>query len=148
MDISFFQQDVEFAWREEEDIRQWIINTLEQESSDTINSGEITIIFCSDEYLLDINNKYLNHDYYTDIITFTYSHSPLTADLYISTDRVKENAEDMKHGFYEELYRVIIHGILHSCGYDDKTIPEQKQMRDKEDEYLKIILPVVQGKYK
>lgn len=147
MEISFFFQDVDFAWREEEDIRQWIIDTLHKESVQT-DTGEISIIFCSDEYLLDINIQYLDHDYYTDIITFAYSHSPFTADLYISTDRVKENANDMKHGFYEELYRVIIHGILHSCGYDDKTIEEQKRIRAKEDEYLKTILPIVQGKYK
>lgn len=147
MNISFFHQDVDFPWREEEEIRQWVIDTLHQENQH-MEKGEISIIFCSDDYLLDINTRYLGHDYYTDIITFAYTNSPLTADLYISTDRVKENADARNLMFYEELYRVIIHGILHCSGYDDKTNTEQKRMRAKEDEYLKTILPILEGKFK
>ncbi|MBY5958144.1 rRNA maturation RNase YbeY [Membranicola marinus] len=147
MEISFFHHDVDFPWDEEEDIRKWIIRTINQEKRDT-PIGEISIIFCSDEYLLDINKQYLNHDYFTDIITFTYSETPLTADLYISTERVMDNACTMSHGFYEELYRVIIHGILHSCGYTDKTVEEQKIMRAKEDEYLKSVQTLLEGKFK
>ncbi len=147
MEIAFFQQDVKFAWQKEEKICQWIVHTIQQESTDT-DSGEISIIFCSDDYLLNINTRYLDHDYYTDIITFPYSLSPLTADLYISTDRVRENADQRQLGFYAELYRVIIHGILHICGYDDKTLREKNLMRNKEDQYLKELFPLVEGKYK
>jgi probable rRNA maturation factor len=100
--------------------------------------GAISYIFCSDEFLLDINKRFLNHDYYTDIITFNLS-SPgkaINGEVYISTDRVKENALNFDQFFNTELHRVIFHGILHLCGYKDKTQEEQRVMRKKEDEYL------------
>lgn len=99
--------------------------------------GEISVILLSDEDLLKINIDYLNHDYYTDIITFDYSEGcKISGDLYISVDRVKENAQKYGYRFEEELKRVIIHGILHLCGYNDKSRKEQHEMRKKEDYYL------------
>ena len=99
--------------------------------------GDISVIFCSDEYLLQVNKQYLNHDYYTDIVTFNYvEDSIISGDLFISLDRVKENAETFQSEFVVELYRVVFHGILHLIGYNDKTSVEQKVMRQKEDYYL------------
>jgi len=103
-------------------------------------TGETCIIFCSDEYLMEINRKYLNHDYYTDIVTFNYVEgNVISGDLFISTERVKENA--LKYGvdFMSELYRVIFHGILHLCGYNDSTDKEKEIIRKKENYYLSSI---------
>jgi probable rRNA maturation factor len=100
--------------------------------------GDISIIICSDSYLLNMNREYLQHDYYTDIITFDYSEgSVVSGDLFISTDRVKENAAEFGVSFYLELYRVIFHGLLHLVGYKDKTKEERQLMRDKESYYVK-----------
>ena len=95
-------------------------------------------IFCSDKYLLEINRQYLNHDYYTDIITFNLSNHPeaVQGEIYISIDRVKDNARQFNASFTQELHRVIFHGALHLCGYKDKTAKEEKLMREKEDQYL------------
>ena len=102
--------------------------------------GELSIIFCNDEYLHVINKKYLNHDYYTDIITFNYNvGKKLNGDLFISVDRIKENANSFNENFSVELFRVIIHGVLHLCGFNDKTKDEQKEMRSKENHYLSLI---------
>ena len=104
------------------------------------NLGELSIIFCNDEYLLEINKKHLNHDYYTDIITFNYNvGKKLNGDLFISVDRIKENANSFNENFSVELFRVIIHGVLHLCGFNDKTKDEQKEMRSKENHYLSLI---------
>jgi probable rRNA maturation factor len=99
----------------------------------------LNIIFCSDEYLLDMNRQYLNHDFYTDIITFDLSESKKSAivgDLYISIDRVKENSVTNDINFNHELHRVIFHGVLHLCGFKDKSKKEIVEMRIKESEYL------------
>ena len=98
----------------------------------------LTYIFCSDDYLLKINKDFLNHDYYTDIITFNLSSSreKVDGEVYISTDRVKENSADLNTSFKSELHRVIFHGALHLCGYKDKTTHEQKKMRMAEDKCL------------
>jgi rRNA maturation RNase YbeY len=102
--------------------------------------GEIAYIFCSDEKILEINNRYLQHDYYTDIITFDYSEKDAIAgDIFISIDTVKSNSERFQTDFNEELHRVIIHGILHLCGLTDKTPKEEKMMREKENEALQLI---------
>lgn len=102
--------------------------------------GDITLIFCSDEYLLNINQSYLQHDYYTDIITFDYSEDEfISGDLYISVDRVAENAEINNVSFSNELNRVVVHGVLHLCGYKDKSEEEEKVMRKKEDDALKLL---------
>jgi rRNA maturation RNase YbeY len=99
--------------------------------------GEISVIFCKDEYLLDINKTYLNHDYYTDIITFEYSEgSRLSGDLFISFDRIKENAFTYNVSFSNELSRVIYHGTLHLCGFKDKSEEDLLVMREKENYYL------------
>ena len=101
--------------------------------------GSLNIIFCSDEHLLGINRDYLQHDYYTDIITFDLSPSskaPLEAELYISIDRVKENASILGQPFYRELHRVIFHGLLHLLGYKDKQKKDQTLMREMEDRLL------------
>ena len=101
--------------------------------------GDIVILFCLDEYLLEINKKHLNHDYYTDIITFDYCVEKIVSgDLYISIDRVKENAKVFNETFMNELTRVVIHGVLHLCGYNDKTDSDQKIMRNLENKYLAI----------
>jgi len=99
---------------------------------------ELTYIFCSDEYLLQINRSHLKHNYYTDIITFDLSESPQTiiGEIYISTDRVRENAAGLGVSIKEELHRVIFHGALHLCGYKDKTIKDERRMRQAEDRCL------------
>jgi rRNA maturation RNase YbeY len=99
--------------------------------------GNITIIFCSDNYLLDINKQYLDHHYYTDIITFDYvEENVISGDLFISLDRIKENANEYSTTFIKELYRVVFHGVLHLVGYNDKTDKEQEEMTEKENIYL------------
>jgi len=102
--------------------------------------GELSFIFCSDDYLLDMNKKYLNHNFYTDVITFDYCENDIVSgDVFISVDRIKENAQTYKTSFEKELQRVMIHGVLHLVGYKDKTEEEQKQMREKESQYLNIL---------
>ena len=97
----------------------------------------IVIVFCSDSFLLDLNKKHLNHDYFTDIITFSYTtFDRISGDLFISVDRVKENALKEGVSFERELERVVYHGVLHLCGYNDKTPEEIKEMRSKENYYL------------
>ncbi len=100
----------------------------------------LTYVFCSDEYLLGINKEYLKHDYYTDIITFNLANpeQPVEGEIYISLDRVKENAKNIGQSYNNELHRVIFHGALHLCGFKDKTKEEQATMRRKEDEYLNL----------
>lgn len=98
----------------------------------------LNYIFCDDEYLLNINKQYLQHDFYTDIITFELSDTDSTeGEIYISVDRVRENAAQFKTSFKEELHRVIFHGALHLCGYKDKSNTHKAEMRKKEQEYLK-----------
>ena len=100
--------------------------------------GELQYIFCTDDYLLEINRQYLNHDYFTDIITFDLSekNQPVNAEIYISVDRVRENARDYNSSLKQELHRVIFHGALHLCGFKDKSPRDEKIMRQMEDKYL------------
>ena len=136
MAIHFHNEDVTTSFNKTT-ISDWLNNCIQDLDYKT---GEISIIFCSDDYLLDINKKYLNHDYFTDIITFNYNEkNTIIGDLFISVDRVKENAKELKVDFNNELFRVIIHGVLHLCGYNDKTQDQQKEIRTKEDEYLALI---------
>lgn len=102
--------------------------------------GELQYIFCSDDYLLEINRQYLNHDYYTDIITFDLSEKgqAINAEIYISVDRVRDNAREYGGSVKVELHRVIFHGALHLCGYKDKTGAQEKEMRQMEEKYLKL----------
>lgn len=105
-----------------------------------LEPSEISIIFCDDEHLKTINTQYLGHDYYTDIITFDYSsNNQVSGDLFISTDRVIENADENNVAFIDELYRVIIHGVLHLCGFNDKTDEEKVEIRKKENHFLNLI---------
>jgi len=106
--------------------------------------GDLSCVFCSDEYILDMNRKYLKHDYYTDIITFDYSEGGVIAgDIFISTDTVASNVEKSGGSYIDELHRVIIHGILHLCGINDKTPEERKTMEIAEDEALMILTTIV-----
>ena len=134
MSIIFEQKNIEYAHPNTSILVQWIKNTI---SSERKRAGDIAIVFTSDSHLLDINRQYLEHDYYTDIITFDYTEdSIISGDLLISIDTVKDNAKTYEVDFLMELHRVIIHGVLHLCGYHDKTKEEQKEMRHKEDFYL------------
>lgn len=103
--------------------------------------GEISLIFCSDEYLLQMNKEHLDHDYYTDIITFDYYEEHISGDLFISVDRVRENANDLNVEFIQELYRVVVHGTLHLLGFGDKSEEEEILMRKLENEALLLIVP-------
>ena len=101
--------------------------------------GDVTLIFCSDDYLLEMNQTHLNHDYYTDIITFDYSDDNIVSgDLFISYDRVVDNAASFSSSVKDELHRVCVHGLLHLCGYKDKSDSDEQLMRLKEDEMLKL----------
>ena len=102
--------------------------------------GDITFVFCDDNYLLKINKEFLDHDTYTDIITFDYSvGNEIISEIYVSTDRVEENAKKYKQTFENEIHRVMIHGVLHLCGYNDKLAEEKQIMRDKENHYLSLL---------
>ena len=118
-------------------IKQWIKQVIEAKGKKT---GNITYIFCDDEYLLQVNKQYLQHDYYTDVITFDYVENDLiSGDIFISTDRVRENALAFGSSETEELHRVIIHGALHLLGLKDKSEKEASQMRQAENETLKLL---------
>ena len=126
--------ETDFNLLNQKKITEWIINTIHKESH---KLEEISYIFCDDEYLLNLNVNYLDHDTLTDIISFDYSVGKIVSgDVFISIERVKENAGKFKVGFIEELHRVIIHGILHYCGYKDKKEDDKKEMRSKENYYL------------
>lgn len=104
--------------------------------------GDVVLIFCSDTYLLELNKKHLNHDSFTDIITFSYQNNDvISGDLFISIDRTKENAKKFGCSFEKELERVVYHGVLHLCGYNDKSSEEMRQMKSKEDFYLNHSVP-------
>ena len=129
--ITFHSQNISFPNISKRKTTHWI-KTIAQQYDRKI--GNIVIIFCSDECILKINREFLQHDYYTDIITFDYSENDIiSGELYISLDTVKTNAEKFGESFEKELHRVIIHGILHLCGQNDQTPEEQAEMREKED---------------
>lgn len=131
-----FNYEIDFELKNSGEVKSWISKVILEENC---NEGDINYIFCSDEYLHKINVKFLNHDTLTDIISFDYSlGKELHGDIYISVDRVTENASDYGTNFIDELDRVIIHGILHYCGYKDKTNDDELLMRSKEDYYLSI----------
>ena len=132
--VSYFFEDTNFKFNRRRLTSQWLKFTAESEIK---RIGQVNIIFCSDNYILDINQKYLQHDYFTDIITFDYCEGKtLSGDLFISVDTVRENAIFYGTEFDDELNRVIIHGLLHLIGYDDHSEEDQKTMRSKEDYYL------------
>lgn len=131
-----FNYELPFHLENEQLYSNWICSVIESEQKVL---GEVNYIFCNDEYLLNINKQYLDHDYYTDIISFDYTEENLiSGDVFISIDRVKENADEFNVSFDNELKRVIIHGILHYCGYKDKSLEDELTMRLKEEEKIKM----------
>jgi len=129
-----FHTETEFTLDNQDQYSSWIETSIIKMEKEV---GDINYIFCDDAYLLKINQEYLNHDTYTDIISFDYTHkNRLSGDIFISIDRVKENAKRFKVLFEVELRRVLIHGILHYAGYKDKTDEEKKEMREQENEKL------------
>jgi len=133
--IHYFSE-TSFSLQNSDDLTKWIEETIKNEG---FEPGEINYIFCDDDCLLEKNIKYLKHNTLTDIISFDYTENNIiSGDIFISTDRVKENASDLGHLFEDELYRVMIHGVLHYCGYKDKTEKEQDEMTGKEDYYLSL----------
>ena len=135
--IYFFKSGVHFRLLNKVAIANWIKAVIANSNK---SLGTINFIFCSDNFLLGINKQYLKHDYFTDIISFDYSEGRIiNGEIYISIDRIKENAELEGERFQVELSRVIIHGILHLLGHSDKTTLQKKQMRKKEDACLSLL---------
>jgi probable rRNA maturation factor len=135
--ILFHSEDVDFQLNQTALIRDWINETIQAENA---KLEQLNIIFCSDSFLLQVNLEYLEHDTFTDIITFHYSSLPdIEGDLFISIDRILENARQFQVDAETELHRVIIHGVLHLCGYGDKTKEEIQVMRQKENAYLELL---------
>jgi probable rRNA maturation factor len=127
--------DCLFTYRKFSMLKQWIINVIRTEH---YKAGDITVVFCSDDYLLSVNQSFLHHDYFTDILTFDYSEGKVVSgDLLVSIDRVKDNARLYGADFSDELDRVILHGILHLIGYTDDNEYNLKSMREREDFYLR-----------
>lgn len=134
--ILYYYEDVDFVFKNKTLNNRWLRLVAESEIK---RIGDISIVFCSDNYILDINQRYLQHDYFTDIITFDYCEGDkLSGDLFISIDSVKENAMEYGSEFSDELNRVIVHGILHLIGYDDHTEEDIAMMRKKENYYLSL----------
>lgn len=133
--IQFFEEDISYKLKNKALVRQWIKDTITAEG---FKLKELTYVFCSDAYLLPMNQQYLDHDTYTDIITFDNSEveGEIVGDIFISIDRIRENASKFKIAETEELHRVIIHGALHLLGYTDKSVVTKQKMTQKEDEYL------------
>ncbi len=134
--ITYNSEDTDFIFKGKLKNSKWLKLVAE---SEVRTLGDIAIIFCSDPYLLDINRKFLQHDYYTDIITFDYCEGEvLSGDLFISVDSVRDNSVEFGTEFKDELNRVIVHGLLHLIGYDDHTKEDIKMMRSKENYYLSL----------
>lgn len=132
--IQFFAENVDIPEIDTEKINEWIKQISHFYGK---KPGNINYVFCNNEQILDLNKKFLQHDYFTDIITFDYGIDNLiSGDIFISLNTVSSNANDLGIDFKDELHRVIIHGVLHLCGQDDKTEASQKEMRRKEDEAL------------
>ncbi len=142
-ETQFFTEDISFTLRNKNKLRKWIQVVIGNEKK---LPGSLNFVFCSDEYLHKLNVQYLDHDTLTDIITFDLSENAdeISGEIYISIDRVKENAKKFTVPFYNELQRVMIHGILHLAGYHDKTHEEVTIMRGKEDKCLSL-LPEILG---
>lgn len=136
--ISFNNQSIDFKLKQKTKLKQWIKTITEKEKH---KLGTINYVFCTDDELLEININHLDHNTYTDIITFDYTEEKtIHSDIFISLDRVEANAQKFKVDFEIELRRVMIHGVLHLCGYKDKTKADAELMRKKEDAALKLCL--------
>lgn len=133
--IHFFSEDTDFVPKQKMHLRTWLKAAAAAEGH---TLGELNLIFCSDDYLLGINQEFLNHDTYTDIVTFDHSEGRerIIGDIFISVDRVQDNARTYQVAESDELHRVIIHGLLHLMGYDDASPADKAQMTDKENHYL------------
>ena len=134
--IHFFSEDVDFALPNETLVIRWLNDVARAEQA---KIAGLSYIFCSDDYLLSINQRYLNHDYYTDVITFDHREQPsepITGDIFISYDRVVDNSAQLQLRLADELNRVMLHGLLHLIGYDDVTPEKKNTMRSLEDKYL------------
>ncbi len=140
--INFHTEDSNPVLIDDQQTSSWLNSVVITEGKEI---EQVNYIFCSDAYLLKINKDYLAHDYYTDIITFPYSYQPIKSDIYISIDRVAENADTETVSFRHELHRVLVHGLLHMCGYDDQDSDATAIMRQKEDQYLALIDPTDQA---
>ncbi|MCC7332664.1 MAG: rRNA maturation RNase YbeY [Flavobacteriales bacterium] len=137
MPVSFYSQEIDFKLKNQPKVKKWIKEVILTENK---SLGNINYIFCSDTYLLSLNNQYLNHNTYTDIITFDYTeNNTLSSDIFISIDRVSENSIKYSTDFNSELMRVIIHGVLHLIGFKDKLKSQKLIMRAKEDFYLNLL---------
>jgi rRNA maturation RNase YbeY len=138
--ITFHTEDIVFTMKNKTRIKKWITQTIELKKR---KAGVINFVFCSDSYLLEINKQYLKHDTFTDIITFDYSKEvkniPLSGDIFISIERIQENAATFSKTAENELHRVIIHGILHLLGYKDKTKDAKEQMTKQENACLRML---------
>ena len=133
--ILFHNADTSYILKNKRIISSWITDTIKEEEKQL---EEISYIFCTDDYLLKINQEHLNHDTYTDIITFDYTENGIiSSEIYISVDRVRENAKNLGVAALDEMHRVIIHGVLHLCGYKDKSDLQSQEMRGKENYYLR-----------
>lgn len=138
MAVRFFSEEINFKLPHPRKTAVWLKESIKKEKGIV---GELNYIFCSDAHLLSINQQYLNHDTYTDIITFDNSNDEsdiINGDIYISIDRIKENAENFNISFDTELHRVLIHGVLHLLGYNDKKSADKALMRKKEEAYLSL----------
>jgi len=133
--ISFFEEDISFTLKDKAKVRQWVTDTIIAEG---FKLKELNYIFCSDAYLLEINQQYLDHDTYTDIVTFDNSEEEgkIVSDIFISIERIRENAIKFNVTETTELHRIIIHGALHLLGYKDKSPADKQKMTQKEDFYL------------
>jgi rRNA maturation RNase YbeY len=136
--IQFFSEGVDFKIESEKAVIQWLLDTV---SSEGRQAAVINIIFCNDEYLLDLNQRFLDRDTLTDVIAFDYHEEDKEAsgDIFISIERISDNAGRLSLSFEEELYRVLVHGILHLCGLSDATADEKAFMTSKEDKYLSLL---------
>ncbi len=134
MAINYYTENVKTPPIKKKEVNEWIKKVAELHGKKV---GEISYIFCDDAKILEVNNQYLQHDYYTDIITFDYTAgNKISGDIFISLDTVKSNSEQFGTDYIEELHRIIIHGILHLCGIEDKSDEARKNMTDKENEAL------------
>ncbi len=138
--IHFHTEDIKFVFKNKTEIKQWITSVAKGKKRKV---GDLSFVFCSDDFLLRLNKEYLNHDTLTDIITFDYSKDdnqlPISGDIYISIDRIRENAIKFNKSFENELHRVIIHGTLHLLGYADKTKAAKLEMTKQEDMALNLL---------
>jgi len=135
--IRFFNKDNKFALKDKLLLKKWIKDVV---SAHSFKVGDVNVILCDDPSILEINNQFLGHDYYTDIITFDYSEGKtIQGELYISIDTVRANAIEYNQEFPDELHRVIIHGFLHLCGLDDHSDSDIQQMRQAENEALSLL---------